>query len=70
MKKLKINIEADLSEDLVEELYEGFDVSTDKELAALLKGIMLSSMEIRDYLPISTLNVTIEEDVAKKGVLN
>lgn len=70
MKKLKINIEADLSEDLVEELYEGFDVSTDKELAALLKGIMLSSMEIRDYLPISTLNVTIEEDVVKKGVLN
>lgn len=70
MKKLKINIEADLSEDLVEELYEGFDVSTDKELAALLKGVMLSSMEIRDYLPISTLNVTIEEDAVKKGVLN
>lgn len=70
MKKLKINIEADISEDLVKELYEGFDVSTDKELAALLKGIMLSSMEIKEYLPISTLTVAIEDYSTEKGVLH
>lgn len=70
MKKLKINLEADLSEDMVEAMYDEFGVNSDVELAAFLKGIYISCMSNSDAIPVDRISITIDTDESCGGILN
>lgn len=70
MKKLKINLEADLSEDMVEAMYDEFGVNSDIELAAFLKGIYISCMSNSDAIPVDRISITIDTDGSCGGILN
>lgn len=70
MKTLKINLEADISDDMIEDMYDEFGVNSDAELAAFLKGIYLSCMSDSDTIPVGKISVTIEGDAQCEGLLN
>lgn len=70
MKTLKINLEADISDDMIEDMYDEFGVSSDVELAAFLKGIYISCMSNSDAIPVDRISITIDSDEGCGGIMN
>lgn len=70
MKKLIINLEADIPEDVIEDIYKELGVNSDTELAAFLRGVYISSMADNDVFPMDRITVKIQSDDECGGILN